>query len=407
MIVTTLMLFSWIAGVFSNKKIDEESPEDISSYNAPTIEMNKDNETPEVQIPEPLSNPENDAPEEIISSDDNIPTIVQMDKDLDNEKPEVPMPEPLSHPQQDAPDVEIENLIKILDAANHQLSRVALLLAEVDKPDESDEDSDESEDEGPPHSFADTEILNETDEETPEVLTPQLDPEADAIVAADVTDQKIIADATHQPGGLENLIETDERTQPDAHSEVSGETDNNLAENVNFTFKVTKFPNLPDPYYITLNLNEPVNGKIRKTKIISTRDPQWNKKSFSFYVRNAEDATITCKLKRKALLGLKKSTKKVKTTKLINNGKEFQLLTDFKVAVVTQLTEVKETKRELAKKKREKRKLKERLAFCEKNGIDPYVRMGSDETFGQRQKDQNTEETKWIFISGIPRETIV
>ena len=407
MIVSALMLFSWIAGVFSNKKIDEESPEEnISSYNAPEIEMNnKDNQTPEVQPPEPLSNPENDAPEEIISSDDNIPTIVQMDKDLDNEKPEVPMPEPLSHPQQDAPDVEIENLIKILDAANHQLSRVALLLAEVDKPDESDEDSDESEDEGPPHSFADTETLNETDEETPEVLTPQFDPEVDAIVT-DITDPKITADATN-PSGLEALIETDKRTQPDAHSEVAGETDNNLAENINFTFKVTKFPNLPDPYYITLNLNEPVNGKIRKTKIISTRDPQWNKKSFSFYVRNAEDATITCKLKRKALLGLKKSTKKVKTTKLINNGKEFQLLTDFKVAVVTQVTEVKETKRELAKKKREKRKLKERLAFCEKNGIDPYVRMGSDETFGQLQKDQNTEETKWIFISGKPRETIV
>ena len=82
-------------------------------------------------------------------------------------------------------------------------------------------------------------------------------------------------------------------------------------------------------------------------------------------------------------------------------------MTDFKVSVVTQVTEVKETKREIAKKKREKRKLKERLAFCEKNGIDPYVRMGSDETFGQRQKDQNTEETKWIFISGKPRETIV
>ena len=70
MIVTTLMLFSWIAGVFSNKKIDEETPEEnISSYNAPEIEMtirdDTDNQTPEVRMPEPLSHPRIDAEVEI------------------------------------------------------------------------------------------------------------------------------------------------------------------------------------------------------------------------------------------------------------------------------------------------------------------------------------------------------
>ena len=357
MIVSALMLFSWIAGVFPNKKIDEESSEDISSNNAPEIgEMNnKENQTPEVLMPEPLSHPQQDAPEEIISSD-NIPTIVQMDKDLDNVTPEVPKPEPLSHPQQDAPEVEIENLIKILDAANYQLSRVAHLLAEADKPDESYEDSDDDEI-ITPHFFSDAEILNQTDAETPEVQTPGplSHPRTDTEV--ELGNQKIIDDIYQSWRAALLLAEAD---KPDETDEDSDDEEIPLPSSKRFTFKVTEFPSLPEDSYITLRLNERYNGKIIKRKIISTRDPHWNQKSFSFDVRNAGAATITCKMKRKArLLGvmMMKSTERRRETKLVNNGNRIeQLLANFKVAVVRikeiEPFDMKEKKSDFAKKKR-------------------------------------------------------
>ena len=72
-----------------------------------------------------------------------------------------------------------------------------------------------------------------------------------------------------------------------------------------------------------------------------------------------------------AHLGLKKSTEDVKHTKLlVNNGKEIQLLAGFKVAAARiheiEPFDFKERKRELAKNKKEERKLKERLIFCQK-----------------------------------------
>jgi hypothetical protein len=228
------------------------------------------------------------------------------------------MPEPLSHPRTDT-EVELGNQ-KIMDDI-YQSWRAALLLAEADKTDETDEDSD--------------------DEEMP------------------------------------------------------------LPSSKRFTFKVTEFPSLPDDSYITLRLNDRYNGKIIKRKIISTRDPHWNQKSFSFDVRNAGAATITCKMKvlvkRKArLLGvmMKKSTERRRETKLVNNGNRIeQLLANFKVAVV-RIKDIEPF--DVEKKKREERKLKERLAFCEQNGIDPYVRMGSDETYGlgQQQKEKKIPEIK-------------
>ena len=348
MIVTTLMLFSWIAGVFSNKKIDEETPEEnISSYNAPEIEMtvrdDKDNQTPEVRMPEPLSNPENDAPEEIISSD-NIPTIVQKDKDLDNVKPEVQIPEPLSHPRIDA-EVEIGNK-KILDAIEQ--SWRALLLAQTNKPDESDEDSDESDDEGvaPPHFFANAEIRNETEPD---------DSDAEIEMATEATQEEYVIPCPAVP-----LLEAD---LPQVASSSTGQEDwdaivpespSQIVTTVKeipksksekdspkrFTFNVIKVPNLQGGVYLTLCLNERDNdGKVTKTKILSSRDPQWsNKKRFSFNIllkHNTQDATVTCKLKQKALLGMWKLTGKMKTTKLpVNNEQdEIELLTGFKVYV--------------------------------------------------------------------------
>jgi hypothetical protein len=98
----------------------------------------------------------------------------------------------------------------------------------------------------------------EDTETVQEVLMPEPQPgclcdssspflDAEAVIAADNPDQKIIADAVHQPG-LETLIETDERTEPDAEpdaKEVAGdsikcETDRNLTE----TLEV--FPNETD-----------------------------------------------------------------------------------------------------------------------------------------------------------------
>jgi hypothetical protein len=342
MIVTTLMLFSWIAGVFSNKKIDEETPEEnISSYNAPEIEMtirdDKDNQTPEVRMPEPLSNPENDAPEEIISSD-NIPTIVQMDKDLDNVKPEVPMPEPLSHPRIDT-EVEIGNK-KILDAIEQ--SWRALLLAQTNKPDESDEDSDESDDEGvaPSHFFANAEIRNQTEPD---------DSDAEIEMATEATQEEYVIPCPAVPLAEANL--------PQVSSSSTGQEDwdaivpeSPSPENKQifkskpdcpkrFSFRVIKRPNLPAGCYLTLCLNERDNdGKIIRKKILSSRDPQWNnQKRFSFDVlikHNPEEATITTKLKKKALFGMINLTGRMKTIKLPVNNENIELLTGFKVAEV-------------------------------------------------------------------------
>ena len=105
----------------------------------------------------------------------------------------------------------------------------------------------------------------------------------------------------------------------------------------------------------------------------------------SFEVHNTEEATLTTKLKRTTLFGWLKFTVDVKETdKLVNiEGKEFELLPD-----LNNVDEVKKRKKELAKKKREERKLKGRLASCEQYGIDPFVRMGSDETFGLGQKKE-------------------
>ena len=75
-------------------------------------------------------------------------------------------------------------------------------------------------------------------------------------------------------------------------------------------------------------------------------------------------------------------------------------MADFKVAAVRiheiEPFDFKERKRELAKNKKEERKLKGRLIFCQQNGIDPFVRIGSDETYGLlRPKEKiNTPEIK-------------
>jgi hypothetical protein len=92
-------------------------------------------------------------------------------------------------------------------------------------------------------------------------------------------------------------------------------------------------------------------------------------------------------------------TEDVKEIQLVNNGSEIQLLTGFKVAAIRKYDiepfDIKKRKRELAKEKKEERKLKERLAYCDKNGIDPYVRIGSDETYGLgQQKEKKIPELK-------------
>jgi hypothetical protein len=110
----------------------------------------------------------------------------------------------------------------------------------------------------------------------------------------------------------------------------------------------------------------------------------------SFEVQNTEEATLTTKLKRTTLFRWLKFTVDVKETdKLVNiEGKEFELLPD-----LNNVDEVKKRKKELDKKKREERKLKERLAYCQRYGIDPFVRMGSDETFGLGQKKEKINIT--------------
>lgn len=101
------------------------------------------------------------------------------------------------------------------------------------------------------------------------------------------------------------------------------------------TYKVTEFPNLPDGFYVTLTLNDRDNdGTLIRKKILSSRDPKLNKKTFSFDVQNPKESTITCKLKRTALFSLVNFTEEKQKTKLVNIGnKVIQLLANFKVAV--------------------------------------------------------------------------
>ena len=275
MIATTLM-FSWIAAHFLQFLVRLFSPRRIEEEKNPEGKPN--------------------------SSDE---------KDLtDNEKPEVQIPEPLSHPQQDAPEVEIGNPIK----------KIAALLVETEKPDEPS--------------------IDQTDAEKPEVLMQQpLSYPWESAIAE--SDPEIIAHATHQ-SVLEALIETDERTGPDA-AETAAK---------NFKFKVTEFPILPDGYYVTLRLDEPENGKIKKTKIFSTRNnPQWDKKSLSFVVQNPKEAIITCKLKRMAVFGLMLGTERKRKTKLegLKEEKPIHFLRDFRVEPF----DAKNKKKQLAPKKRE------------------------------------------------------
>jgi hypothetical protein len=210
-------------------------------------------------------------------------------------------------------------------------------------------------------------------------ITDQTEP-ADTVgefqVATEVTEKKNVpleADLTHQEAvtGQDSIV-------PDIPSPESPSPKR-------FKFQLTQLPYLPDGYYITLSLNERgTDGKMKKTKILSTRNPQSTyQKSVSFDVHNTEEATLTTKMKKTSLFGLMKFTLDVKETDKLGNmdGKdETELLPDF--------FEEKERKKELAKKKREERKLKGRLASCEQYGIDPYVRMGSDETFGLGQKKE-------------------
>jgi hypothetical protein len=285
MIVTALVLFSWIAGVFPNKKIDEEIPEDISSYNAPEIEMNnKDNKTPEVLIPEPLSNPENDAPE-----------------------------------------VEIGNEKK------------------TDKPDSNDDEV------IPPHFFVNVKIVNRTEPD---------DSDEEVELAPEATEEEVIIPCSVLPLEADltqhQILPVKRTGIPESPSTASPEGPSSPKR---FTFKIIKFPILQEGYYISLRLNERENGMIKKTKIISTRNPKSINKSFSFEVKNPDMATITCKMKRKVLLGLIKSTEKKKKTKVNNEKGIQQLLGNFGVAVVRtrkviKPSEVKEKKNGTCKKEK-------------------------------------------------------
>ena len=326
--------------------------------------------------PAPLPSAETDEPDVSVDDLDEefiIPPDFFVDPNrTDPETVPVEVLMTLSHPQQPDAQVEINNNQKILD--------------EADKPDESDEDSYDDEIKPPQHFFVDAKILNPTEPD-----------DSDGEIEMDTEEEYVI------PGFVPPL----EADLPQVTSSTGQEDwdaivpENPLPESYypkRFIFKVTKLPYLPDDFYVTLHLNERDNdGKIRQTKILSSWSSQ---KPFSMDVHNTEDATVICKLKRKALPGLQTLTDDVKEIQLVNNGSEIQLLTGFKVAVIRSYViepfDIKKRKRELAKEKKEERKLKERLAFCKKNGIDPYVRIGSDETYGlgQQQKEKKIPEIK-------------
>ena len=378
-IICALLLWIWYSGGFSKKsQIPVVIPVPIgkccpgcvchlSLTNQPVIED---------FIPVVLSVMNEDIDDgenaEIISSD-NVATI-EMNKIEDNETvPEVLMQQPLSHPQPD-PEAAITNN-KITDAIDPSWKSNPLPLAETDEPDDSDDEFII-----PPDFFVNP---NQTEHETIPVEAADEPEESDEEVKITTEEEKVPleADLTHQEAvtaGQEDMMDS---IVPDSPSPESPSPKR-------FSFQLTQLPYLPDGYYINLRLNERDNnsGKIKKTKIISTH-PKWNhqQKLVSFEVHNTEEATLTTKLKRTTLFGWLKFTVDVKETdKLVNiEGKEFELLPD-----LNNVDEVKKRKKELAKKKREERKLKGRLASCEQYGIDPFVRMGSDETFGLGQKKE-------------------
>ena len=376
-IICALLLWTWYSGGFSNKSqipvvipVPKCYPRCVcylSLTNQPVIED---------FIPVVLSVMNEDIDDgenaEIISSD-NVATI-EMNKIEDNETvPEVLMQQPLSHPQPD-PEAAITNN-KITDAIDPSWKSNPLPLAETDEPDDSDDEFII-----PPDFFVNP---NQTEPETIPAEAADEPEESDEEVKITTEDENVPleADLTHQEAVTASQEDMMDSIVPDSPSPESPSPKR-------FSFHLTQLPYLPDGYYINLRLNERDNnsGKIKKTKIISTH-PKWNhqQKLVSFEVHNTEEATLTTKLKRTTLFGWLKFTVDVKETdKLVNiEGKEFELLPD-----LNNVDEVKKRKKELAKKKREERKLKGRLASCEQYGIDPFVRMGSDETFGLGQKKE-------------------
>ena len=125
-----------------------------------------------------------------------------------------------------------------------------------------------------------------------------------------------------------------------------------------------------DRYYLSVRIDERKNNKIIKTTKMLTRDLNCNLKSLVFDVHTAEDATVTCKLKKTTFGGLKKITLQKKTIReaLVmssfnrNTGnKPVPMLPDFTVEVKIGPSAVKEKKNEVLLKRKEL-KLKEKLA---------------------------------------------
>ena len=362
-----------------------------------TTESDNDRLPPET-LPQPLSNPEAVDPthqpgiETLIETDertepedadllkvagDSIECVT--DKNL-AETTEIPPHEMETLPQLNNPDDSIA--IATNNKIDPSWKPDPLPLTETDEPDDSDDEFII-----PPNFFVNP---NQTEPETIPAEAADEPEESDEEVKITTEDENVPleADLTHQEAVTASQEDMMDSIVPDSPSPESPSPKR-------FSFQLTQLPYLPDGYYITLSLNERGNdGKIKKTKILSSRDPQWsNQKSFSFAVHDTEETTITTKLKRKALLCLKTFTEDARDTKLINNENEIQLLAGFKVAAVRihdtePPFDIKKRKKELAKKKREERKLKGRLASCEQYGIDPFVRLGSDETFGLGQKKE-------------------
>ena len=109
-----------------------------------------------------------------------------------------------------------------------------------------------------------------------------------------------------------------------------------------------------DRYYLSVRIDERQNNKIIKTTKMSTRDLNCNLKSLVFDVHTAEDATVTCKLKKTTFGGLKKITlqkktirEKLVTSSFRNTGnKPVPMLPDFTVEVKIGPSAVKEKKSE-------------------------------------------------------------
>jgi hypothetical protein len=124
-----------------------------------------------------------------------------------------------------------------------------------------------------------------------------------------------------------------------------------------------------DRYYLSVRIDERQNNKIIKTTKMSTRDLNCNLKSLIFDVHTAEDATVTCKLKKTTFGGLKKITlqkktirEKLVTSSFRNTGnKPVPMLPDFTVEVKIGPSAVKEKTSEVLLKRKEP-KLKEKFA---------------------------------------------